>query len=335
MSTTIYFNLDRTRLLGKNQDVPFEGAYLFTNKRGIAKTALVQPPYSPAKWISKYGSLTVSQVGKEMPNGGINEVGLVVEQTTLWQSIYSNDDSLPAIGELQWIQLLLDTCTSVKEAEQVACGVRIVQPMSRLHYMIADRSGDCAIVEFLGGTMHVYRGSSLPFSIMANTAYIDAIKDYEDKEECWRNTYSDYESNSMDRFNKGVARLADMITVTERERLNFTQNSLEFVRREDTAYSLIYDLEQMQLHFSTRVYPDLKTVRISELDFSSDAVPLALNLQQQDVIYSKYNEKLNRSVVESFFRNPILMEAFGSSITDDMIDFFALFPDSFSNEIIS
>ncbi|MGC5772012.1 linear amide C-N hydrolase [Paenibacillus pabuli] len=333
MSTALFFNPKDTRLLGKNQDVPYKGAYIFTNKRGVAKSAIVQPPELPAKWISRYGSLTISQVGKEMPNGGINEAGLVIEQTTLWQSTYTNDDRLPAVGELQWIQLLLDTCDSVKDAEQVAYGVRIAQPMSRLHYMIADRSGDCAIFEFLGGVMYVYRGNSLPFSIMANTPYTEAIKDLEDKEERWRNAYNDYDRDSMDRFIKGAARLADLIPVSERERLQFTQDSLKFVRREDTVYSLIYDLEQMQLHFATSIYPDLKTVRIGEVDFSSDAAPLALNLQQPDVSFINYNADLNRRVAESFFRDPVLTKAFGWSITDDMIDFFASFPEKFPTSL--
>ncbi|RXZ77622.1 linear amide C-N hydrolase [Paenibacillaceae bacterium] len=333
MSTAIYFNPERTRLLGKNQDVPYKGAYIFTNKRGVAKSALVQPPAIPAKWISRYGSLTISQVGKEMPNGGINEEGLVIEQTTLWQSTYTDDNRLPAVGELQWIQLLLDTCASVKEAEQVAYGVRIAQPMARLHYMIADRSGDCAIIEFLDGVMYVYRGNSLPFSIMTNTPYTEALKDLEDKEERWHKSYSDYDRNSMDRFIKGATRLADVIPVSERERLQFIQDSLEFVRREDTAYSLIYDLEQMQLHFATSIYPDLKTVRMGEVNFSSDAAPLALNLQQPDVDYINYNVDLNRRIAEAFFRNPVLTEAFGWNITDDMIDFFASFPDKFPESL--
>lgn len=133
----------------------------------------------------------------------------------------------------------------------------------------------------------------------------------------------------MDRFIKGATRLADVIPVNGRERLQFTQETLEFVRREDTVYSLIYDLEQLQLHFATSINPDLKTVRIGEVDFSSNAAPLALNLQQPTVSYINYNVDLNRRVAESFFRDPVLTKAFGWSITDDMIDFIASYPDHF------
>ncbi|MDZ7543352.1 hypothetical protein GNF83_19670, partial [Clostridium perfringens] len=149
--------------------------------------------------------------------------------------------------------------------------------------------------------MHVYREESLPYLIMANTPYTEAIRDFEDKEERWRNEYSDYDCNSMDRFIKGAARLAEVIPVSEIDRLEFTQETLQVVRREDTTYSLIYDLGQMQLCFTTSIYPNMKTVRIGEVDFSSDAAPLALNLQQPAVSYINYNVDLNRSVAESFF----------------------------------
>lgn len=280
MSTAIYIGQQGVRRLAKNQDVPYEGAYIFTNKRGVAKHALVQPPAQAAQWVSRYGSLTVSQVGKEMPNGGMNEAGLVVEQTTLWQSTYPEDDTLAAIGELQWIQLLLDTCASVQEAEAAASTIRIAQPMSRLHYMLADRTGDCAVIEFIDNRMHVYRSDSLPVPIMANTPYAAAIRDLADANEHWRSTYSDYDRNSMERFVKGAAYIAGETSAGEKDQLEFALDALQAVRREDTAYSLIYDLEQLQLSFTSSLYPQLKTVRLSELDFSRDAVTLALNVQQ-------------------------------------------------------
>lgn len=47
MSTAVFVNQDGVRLLGKNQDVPYDGAYFFTNKRGVHKTAMIMPPDRP------------------------------------------------------------------------------------------------------------------------------------------------------------------------------------------------------------------------------------------------------------------------------------------------
>lgn len=334
MSTAIYIGQQNVRMLAKNQDVPYEGAYIFTNERGVAKQALVQPPARAAQWVSRYGSVTVSQVGKEMPNGGMNEAGLVVEQTTLWQSTYPEDDNLAAIGELQWIQLLLDTCVSVQEAIVAASKLRIAQPMSRLHYMLADRTGDCAVIEFIDNRMQLYRSDSLPVPIMANTSYAAAIRDLEDANEHWRSAYSDYDRNSMERFVKGAAYIADEPSAREKDQLELALEALQAVRREDTAYSFIYDLQLLQLHFISNLYPQLKTVRLSELDFSRDAVALALNVQQPadkdgKAGYQKFDTTLNFTIAHSFFRNPLLSEAFGWMITDEMIDFFSAFPEQF------
>src|SRR5919107_239450 len=65
---------------GKNYDWDFGRGFLFVNKRGLAKTAMLDAPRQrPAEWVSKYGSLTFNQYGREQPHGGINEAGLVVE----------------------------------------------------------------------------------------------------------------------------------------------------------------------------------------------------------------------------------------------------------------
>ncbi len=70
MSTAFQYRTNDTYFIGKNQDVIYNKAFLFSNQRGITKSALVLPPEVAASWVSLYGSITVSQVGKEFPNGG-------------------------------------------------------------------------------------------------------------------------------------------------------------------------------------------------------------------------------------------------------------------------
>ncbi|WP_258199556.1 linear amide C-N hydrolase [Paenibacillus endoradicis] len=336
MSTAIYVGKKGINLLGKNQDNPYDGAYIFTNKRNVTKRAMVMPPDHPAEWSSRYGSLIITQVGKEMPNGGMNEAGLVVEQTTLWQSAYSENSVLPAIGELPWMQLLLDTCSSVQEAIETASRVRIVQPMSRLHYIVCDRLKDCAIIEFLNGEMNVYRGNTLPISIMANTPYVEAVRDLEDMEEKWHIRYDDYSRNSMERLKRVATSIALPIPSNEGEHIGYLFEALQSARREDTAYSLVYDLEKLELHFLSNQYPERKVIRLKELDFSLHSSAKVIDLHQLDHgicndRFEEYNSSMNRIVVESFFQDPVLTEAFGWTITEEMINFLASFPDLYQS----
>jgi choloylglycine hydrolase len=50
---------------GRNYDFDIATGFIVINRRGLEKTAFVQPPDIPAKWISKYGSITFNQVGIE------------------------------------------------------------------------------------------------------------------------------------------------------------------------------------------------------------------------------------------------------------------------------
>jgi Penicillin V acylase and related amidases len=53
---------------------------------------MIQPPEKPIEWISKYGSITFNQSGREFPHGGINEKGLVIEQMWLDEAAYPEMD---------------------------------------------------------------------------------------------------------------------------------------------------------------------------------------------------------------------------------------------------
>jgi len=65
-------------LFGRNYDWNFGDGLIFVNKRGVAKTSSGSESPNPAKWISRYGSVTFNQYGRENPTGGMNEAGLVV-----------------------------------------------------------------------------------------------------------------------------------------------------------------------------------------------------------------------------------------------------------------
>jgi len=338
MSTTIFMNTEGLNLLGKNQDVPYDRAYLFTNLRGVAKRAIVMPPEQPIEWISRFGSITVSQVGKEMPNGGMNEVGLVVEQTTLWQSSYPAEPTLPAVGELQWIQLLLDTCANVEEALEAAANVRIVQPMSRLHYMVSDRKGSCVIIEFIEGKMVAYRNELLPVPVLANTPYAEACRDLEGKDNNWCSRYDEYAKNSMERFSKAAALIALPVASALSAQsaasnpIDLMFEALQAVQREDTAFSLVYDMAKLEIYYSTNQNPAQKTIQLDEMDFSPAAQVMAWNVQQCEggrASAERYNPDLNYTIVEGFFRDPALTAAFGWNIPQEMITFMASFPDRY------
>ena len=87
--TTFCLDKGDQLVFGKNQD-SIDNGLMIVNKRGVLKTAMVndkEPGVSqPVSWTSQYGSVTFNRFGRELPFGGMNEAGLVVEQMTLFET---------------------------------------------------------------------------------------------------------------------------------------------------------------------------------------------------------------------------------------------------------
>ncbi|MCD4733203.1 hypothetical protein K8R78_03070, partial [bacterium] len=83
---------DEEIIFGRSYDFEVGDGMLVTNKYGVSKSAFM--PYSDvaATWVSRYGSLTFNQFGRETPQGGINDAGLVVELMWLEETTYSEAD---------------------------------------------------------------------------------------------------------------------------------------------------------------------------------------------------------------------------------------------------
>ena len=114
---------------------------------------------NPARWNSKYGSITFNQYGREAPSGGMNEAGLVIELMWLDDTQYPQPDSRAEVDVLEWIQYNLDTAASVAEVIKSSEAIRIASPV-KLHYLTSDREGNSATIEFLDGNCGSHRRNS-------------------------------------------------------------------------------------------------------------------------------------------------------------------------------
>ena len=157
-------------------------------------------------WVSKYGSITFNQYGKEFPTGGMNEKGLVVELMWLDETQYPAPDSRPAISVLQWIQYQLDNCATVEEILATDKILRIATVgTTPLHYLVTDKQGNAATIEFLNGRLIVHKGKDLSVPVLTNNTYQESVSHL-------RSVAPDKESHgsSLGRF----ARACAMVSIT-------------------------------------------------------------------------------------------------------------------------
>ena len=123
--TTFLIHKNGKYAFGRNYDWVTDVGIVCTNLRGLVKNS---PPINgqpTTTWVSKYGSITFNQYGKEFPTGGMNEKGLVVEMMWLEGSKYPEPDQRAELGVLQWIQYQLDNCSTIEEVIATDSKVRI------------------------------------------------------------------------------------------------------------------------------------------------------------------------------------------------------------------
>lgn len=328
---------DSVFIVGKNHDTP-DPCYgmVFINQRNIKKTALIIEPEIPMMWKSTWGSITFSQVGKEFPVCGMNEAGLVVEQTTLWNTTYPDRDKRPALKELQWIQYMLDTCSTVDDVINNLQKVRIAQEGSRIQFFVCDETGDTALIEYILGKEVVFHGSELPYPVIANDMYETSI-DYLNIHQGYGGKKVLKESPlSIDRFAvtvNEVNRYMDGIYTTVDKTVNYEVqvgfNILEKAEFEHTQWKMIYQPRTRAVWYSTKASPALKTVKLGDFDLSCDVKSLVRDIDSNQGDFSEYSTGLNYNLAKLFFTTSVIGKA--TKVSEAQLIGFSKYPQTHTN----
>jgi penicillin V acylase-like amidase (Ntn superfamily) len=305
--TTFCLHRGPELVFGKNYDWEIGDGLLLVNKRGVAKAAMTLPGERAERWTSKFGSLTFNQWGREFPSGGMNEAGLVVELMWLDATRYPARDDRPALGALEWIQYQLDEFATVAEVVRQAPGRRVVSD-AKLHYLVCDRGGACAAVEFLDGRVAARSGASLPVPALANDTYADSLAFARRHAAAGAAVAG---SGSLERFTRASALAAAYAPGAGRSAVEHAFSILDDVAQAHTRWSIVYDLEQREVHFKTRPNPRPRSVRLAAFDFSCATPVAALDVDaggtgSGDVTarFTPYTPQMNRNLLARSFAAP-------------------------------
>jgi choloylglycine hydrolase len=272
-------------VFGKSYDWTMDQALVLANKRGVAKGAVtLAQGDTPATWTSKYASLTFNQYGREFPNGGVNQAGLVVEIMWLDSSVYPVVDKRPAISELQWIQFVLDQYGTTAELVAHANEVRVDPVYARVHYLACDRSHACAALEYVGGKLVITTGDAMPVKTLTNDTYADSAA-YLKQFVGFGSTrpIPDSES-SLDRFVRASALARQKPANGDLASAAFA--ILDSVRQPDgdsaSQWNIVYDPTSTEVRFRTRAHTSIKSVTLAGFD-GSCATPVKMFDMASDV----------------------------------------------------
>ncbi len=303
--TIFFLNGSDRQIVAKNHDFMAPDGFLIANKRNLSKTALVylgQQPIKPAQWTSKFGSVTQNQYGRELPYGGINEAGLVVEMLMMPQTIYPTQSKTPTISQLQWVQYQLDNYAGVREVLENLDKIKIRQTPKApgLHYFIADRTGDCIIVEFINGQITLSQGDSIPYKLLTNSPYsqcLDSLKNgHPPKKDGWQ---------SDERFIQ-TAKILETFDPNQTDAaLEFAFATLNQIKwQAPNQWTLAYDLTNRRIYFRPKNAKFLRFINLDRLDFNCATPVQAINIDgdiQGDAADAiiEYNSQLNRDLIKS------------------------------------
>lgn len=93
-----------------------------------------------------------------IPFDGMNERGLVVGMMAVPTVPVPHHPGVPVLGSLQAIRLMLDRAATVEEALGLLRRVNVTFAGGpQVHYLLADATGDAALVEYTREGMHVVR----------------------------------------------------------------------------------------------------------------------------------------------------------------------------------
>ena len=291
--STFCLRFEGRTIFAKNYDWSFEEGFLIVNQRERKHSS---DSKSPAKWTSRYGSVTFNQYGRNFPSGGINEAGLVVE--LLWSdgSRYPKADARPTVGCLEWIQYQLDTAATVSEVIASDSKVRIESEVP-LHYLIADKQGNVATIEFIGRKLVVHTGTQLPVAALTNNHYEDSLEFLQKRN--WIPT----DAGSLARFVRAANHVKNF---RSGEPVSYAFDSLADVSSALTQWSIVYEIDRGIIHFRTRSNPEIRTLALKDLDFLCSSQVLFLDLmekKQGDIRAElrQYTTEANLSMLRSNF----------------------------------
>ncbi|MEE4272218.1 MAG: linear amide C-N hydrolase [Thermoanaerobaculales bacterium] len=291
-------------LMAKNYDWDVADGFLVVNPRSLSKTALVAEGLTPVRWSSRYGSVTFNQYGREFPLGGMNEVGLAMEVLWLDGTEYPDAAGRRSIGTLQWVQYCLDSYRSVDDVVASASELAISGTAS-VHFLACDATANCAVIEFLDGTLVSRSERTLPLPVLTNNTFAESL-DY-------LNLTLGYGGEPVEPKGTGsLARFARAANGSHRARTTPGGNRIndafavlaDVAQPDSTQWSIVYDLRGRTVHYRTAANPKTRTFTMRGVDLECSGHTVVADLLadgEGPAVMKPFSGEANRAVIEAAF----------------------------------
>ncbi|UCH84228.1 MAG: linear amide C-N hydrolase [Candidatus Latescibacterota bacterium] len=295
-------------VMGQNLDFDYFPGYVVVNLRGVKKTILPWKGHWPdpsnretVSWVSRYGSVTFTCYGRDFIEGGMNEAGLLVDEANL-AAVYPPDDGRPGVSCPQWMQYQLDNFATVEEVIEHLDDLR--PDGEGWHYLIADRSGACAVIEYQKGEAVVYTGDAVEVCAITNTTHRQALSHIPMDKAFGGDVDIAAGNDSYGRFVRMAAMMRDYEPESDGDAVTQAFRMLDAVRVENTIRSVVYDAVSARVLWKTPDNPSVKWLSFDKLDFSKNSQTKMIDVETNHAgevseFLVNYTPAANRTLVDA------------------------------------
>jgi len=291
---------DNQVFVGRTQDWTEKANSAFrVYPRGIERTGAVAE--NAHKWTTKYGSLVLSAYDSGT-HEGVNEKGLSAHALYLAgeTDFGKRDPKRQGIGVMQWVQYYLDNFATVAEAVEAQKSSTLqIEPLilpngfpTLVHVSLSDKSGDSAVIEYIGGNARIYHDKR--FNVMTNEPtydkQIENLKQYRtfggDKPLPGERTPTDrfvraaYYANGLPKPASRAEGAAYMFSVIRNISVPFGLGDPDKPNIASTIFRTVQDLSGGRYYFESTYAPNVVWIDYSKLDFSKGSGERELQVEK-------------------------------------------------------
>lgn len=302
-------------ILAKNFDWTFRDGIIIKNLRGTNKVAYHTHTGEPAQWTSKFGSVTFNQNGKEMPYGGMNEKGLTIEMLWMEQTKYNINETKAYLNELEWIQYQLDNFETVQQVIEHLNDLKIYPIKGKIHYILTDNTGESIIIEYLNGKPVAYKKEANVCQTITNNSVLQS--------EPYRNQIKKIRKNNTASTYRYYQLEQEISDIDKQNVLNETY-AFKVLKKVTipkgdfkTMWSIVYNVNEKTIFFFTDTHKEIKSIKLSELDYNKDITYFPLNQNDQKQLNTSL-QPLTETINQPYVSYSLIHLGFDESVTKDI-----------------
>lgn len=296
------------QLLCKNLDWEFGNGILVVNPSELLKRSIYDDE-GKNTWRSRHLSITFNHFGVNQPLEGMNDAGLAIEELSVWPVMYPDLEDKIELTEFEWIQFQLDNYSTVEEVILNIEKTMIRKFYFGLHYIILDKSGSAAIIEFIEGSPKIYQRDSLPFQALTNNTYSELIK-YSMIRPNEKSVQFDV-NTSQDRF----LIIKNLIEELEHKKSVFTYLDafaiLDSITVTDTKWSIVYNTSELKIHFNTFFNNNISTISLNDFNTSHNYCTYNKLDSKNNLKFKKLTKETNANYLDNLRKEILRIDSSG------------------------